>query len=76
MTDVLANLLTKNLQQHFKPVKDLSISEWSEQNVYLPAGVSAVPGRWRTIAYQKEVFEAIENPKVNKIGCNEMDSFA
>ncbi|MCF6777550.1 phage terminase large subunit family protein [Thiotrichales bacterium 19X7-9] len=67
MTDVLANLLTKSLQQHFKPVKDLSISEWSEQNVYLPAGVSAVPGRWRTIAYQKEVFEAIENPKINKI---------
>ncbi|WP_116963077.1 phage terminase large subunit family protein [Fastidiosibacter lacustris] len=67
LTNVLSKLIKQTFEQHFKPVKDLGISDWSESHVYLPAGTSAVPGRWRTIAYQKGVFEAIESPKTNKI---------
>lgn len=67
MNSTLAALIKSSFEQHFKPAKCLSISDWSESHVYLPAGTSAVPGRWRTIAYQKGVFEAIENPKISKI---------
>ena len=45
----------------------MSISEWSETYVFLPAGASAVPGRWRTLPYQLGVMEAAKDSKVNKI---------
>lgn len=62
-----ANSLILNSLKFFTPPEDLTISDWSTKNVFLPPGTSAIPGRWRTFPYQYGVFEAIEDPKTNKI---------
>ncbi|MBK2259000.1 phage terminase large subunit family protein [Francisella philomiragia] len=61
------NLLSTTINTYLKPVKELDISSWANEHVFLPPGTSAKPGRWKTIPYQQGVFDAIEDPKVNKI---------
>ena len=67
MNRFFADAIKKNIESYFRPVQDLTISEWSEQNVFLPTGTSARPGKWKTLPYQHGVFEALEDPKVNKV---------
>ena len=57
----------KILQQYFRPTKNLSISDWSAEHVFLPNGTSASAGKWKTISYQHGVFDAIEDTKVIKV---------
>ncbi len=68
MTELeLKKLIHACFEKYFLPAKEMNISPWSEAYVYLPAGTSAVPGRWRTLPYQVGVMEAAENTKINKI---------
>ena len=67
MNRFFAEVIKKNIESYLRPVQDLTISQWSEQNVFLPTGTSARPGKWKTLPYQHGVFEALEDPKVNKV---------
>jgi phage terminase large subunit GpA-like protein len=64
---ILQEAIENALQVSFKPQKDLTINAWSEEHVYLPAGTSAIPGRFKSLPYQRAVFEAAEDPKISKI---------
>jgi len=36
--------ITKAALAHLRPPPRIALSDWIEQNVYLPSGLSAVPG--------------------------------
>ncbi|WP_150467407.1 phage terminase large subunit family protein [Francisella sp. SYW-9] len=57
-------LIYSLLGQYFKPPEDLTISEWSAKNVFMPSGTSARPGKWQTTSYQEGVFEALLDDSV------------
>ncbi|MCF6777947.1 phage terminase large subunit family protein, partial [Thiotrichales bacterium 19X7-9] len=57
----------KEALTYLKPAKDLTISQWAEQNRYIPANNSAMPGKWKTLAYQKEVLNVAQNPRIERI---------
>lgn len=59
--------LRKYTNEYFMPPQDMSISEWSSKNVFLPPGTSAKPGRFKEFPYQKEVFEVLEDSKTSKV---------
>lgn len=61
------DMIIKNINQYLKPPEDLTISQWSERNVFLPPGTSARPGKWKTLPYQQGVFEALQDPNVEKV---------
>ena len=62
-----SKMIDKNIEQHLLAPEDLTISEWSERNVFLPPGTSARPGKWKTLPYQHGIFEALEDPNVEKV---------
>ncbi len=49
------------------PPPALPLAEWIESNVFLPATVSALPGRMRLWAYQRGICEAIDDPGIERI---------
>ena len=48
------------------PPPKLRLSEWADQNRWQPPG-SPVPGRWKTLGYQRGVFDAFTDPAVKRI---------
>ncbi len=59
--------LFQNILGMFAPPKDLSVSEWAEENRYIPDDYGAHPGKWRSVSYQIEPMKAFTDPNVNKI---------
>lgn len=47
--------------------KRMSLNEWSTRNAYLPAGITAEPGKWRSIPYQVGIMDAISDPAVEMV---------
>lgn len=50
-----------------RPPPKLSLSAWADTYFYLSAESAAEPGRWRTIAYQRGVMDAITDPRVVRV---------
>ncbi|MGV6850209.1 MAG: phage terminase large subunit family protein [Marinibacterium sp.] len=50
-----------------KPPAKLRLSEWTEQNVYLPASLAAAPGLMRLFPYQREMADAMSDPEVERV---------
>jgi len=52
-----------------KPQPEMTLSEWSDQFVRLPAGTSAEPGRWKTskVPYQREIMDSITDITIKKV---------
>jgi phage terminase large subunit GpA-like protein len=51
----------------FAPVTRLSVSEWSDRYRVLSSGSSATPGRWRSLAYQRAIMDAVLDPRVTRV---------
>lgn len=51
----------------FRPPPDLALSAWADEHFYLSPESSAEPGRWKTLPYQREVMDAISDPKVERV---------
>src|SRR4051812_2305401 len=53
--------------QSLVPPPRLVLSEWVEKNIFLPAGVSAVPGRVRLYPFQKAIADSLGDPAVERV---------
>ena len=49
------------------PPPRLKLSTWVEQNVVLPQGVTALPGRFRLWPFQREILDVIGDPRIERI---------
>ena len=50
-----------------RPPPRQRLSEWIERNVYLPDGVSALPGPVRLWPFQREIADAIGDPAIERV---------
>jgi phage terminase large subunit GpA-like protein len=50
-----------------RPPPKITLSEWADRNFRLSPESSANPGRWKTIAYQRGIMDAITDPKVERV---------
>lgn len=61
----------KQLSSYFfarlMPPPLFSLSEWAEENIVLPAGEAARPGKYRNWPYMREPLDAIGDPEVEQI---------
>lgn len=57
----------RNALQALRPPPRLRLSEWIETNVYLPEGVSALPGTVRLWPFQREIADAIGDPLIERV---------
>jgi phage terminase large subunit GpA-like protein len=51
----------------FRPAEQLPLSEWIERNIWLPSGLSAVPGPIALWKFQRELADAMIDPNIEKI---------
>lgn len=51
----------------YEPPGSMSLSDWAEENIVLPAGQSARPGRFRNWPYLKEVLDSIGDPTCERV---------
>ena len=63
---MLAIIRTRALSALIPPPR-LQLSQWIEQNIRLPEGVSALPGRVRLWPYQREIADAISDPACERV---------
>jgi phage terminase large subunit GpA-like protein len=54
-------------RRSLRPPQRLPLSTWAEQNIRLPEGASALPGRLRLIPYQRGIADAISDPAIERI---------
>jgi phage terminase large subunit GpA-like protein len=50
-----------------RPPPKMRLSEWADAHFVLSAESSAEPGRWRTLAYQRGIMDAITDPNVERV---------
>lgn len=53
--------------RRLRPPPRVALSQWAEQNIYLPEGVSARPGRLRLWQFQKGIADAISDPAIERV---------
>lgn len=51
----------------WRPPAKLSLSEWADEHFYLSPQNAAVPGRWRTLPYQRAIMDAMTDPSVERV---------
>jgi phage terminase large subunit GpA-like protein len=51
----------------WRPPPRLSLSSWADANFVISAETAAEPGRWRTLPYQREIMDAITDPRVSMV---------
>jgi phage terminase large subunit GpA-like protein len=64
---LLSEHLDSVMSEALKPLSRDPTSVWSESNLYLPAGVSSIPGPLRWFEYQRGIVDAIDEPGVHEI---------
>lgn len=57
----------KGVANALRPPPKLSLSAWADAHFYLSAESAAEPGRWRTLAYQRGIMDAITDPNVERV---------
>jgi phage terminase large subunit GpA-like protein len=45
----------------------IALSEWADRHFRMSPESSATPGRWKTIAYQRGIMDAITDPRVERV---------
>jgi terminase, large subunit len=55
------------VESALRPPPKLTLSQWADTHFRLSAESSAVPGRWRTLPYQREILDAITDPRVQRV---------
>lgn len=51
----------------WRPPPKLSLSEWADEHFYLSPENAAVPGRWKTLPYQRAIMDAMTDPSVERV---------
>lgn len=54
-------------EEALRPPAKITLSQWADKHFRLSAESSAEPGRWRTLAYQRGVLDAITDPSVERV---------
>lgn len=49
------------------PPPHIALSDWIEENIRLPEGVSALPGQVRLWEYQRGIADAISDPEIERV---------
>src|SRR4051794_40178030 len=57
----------RNALRALIPPPRLLLTDWIEQNIRLPEGVSALPGPVRLWPYQRDIADAISDPEVERV---------
>jgi phage terminase large subunit GpA-like protein len=64
--DVLGGVIARALLA-FRPPRRMPLSEWADEYFVLSAETAAEPGRWRTLPYQQEILDALNDPSVTQV---------
>lgn len=67
MTPELLDATERQARAALRPPPRLRLSEWIERSVVLPEGVSALPGPVRLWPFQREIADAIGDPRYERI---------
>jgi len=43
-----------------------TVSQWADENFYLSPEYAAEPGKWKTLAYQREPMDSVSDPRVRR----------
>lgn len=63
-----AGILLRRLRSNYKPHPIMTLSQWTEANLFLPEGQSARAGnRWRNWPYMREIMDSIGDPEVTRV---------
>jgi len=54
-------------RRHLTPPPKLKLADWIEQNIVLPEGLTALPGKVRLWPYQRGIADAISDPEFERI---------
>lgn len=67
--DDLANVdgILSGAMEAWRPPPKLSLSEWADEHFRLSPENAAVPGRWKTLPYQRAVMDAMTDPNVERV---------
>ncbi|MCQ4191019.1 phage terminase large subunit family protein [Methylocystis suflitae] len=57
----------KSALRNLIPPARLRLSQWIEENITLPEGTSALPGKVRLWPYQREIADAIADPSIERV---------
>jgi hypothetical protein len=57
----------RGVMSALRPPPKMRLSEWADAHFVLSAESSAEPGRWRTLAYQRGIMDAITDPNVERV---------
>jgi len=66
MGDTLARVRSAALASLRPPLR-LPLCDWIERNVFLPEGVSALPGAVRLWPFQREIANALGDPEIERV---------
>ena len=64
--DTLKEIERRALESLRPPLR-LTLSDWVEQNIYLPHGVSSLPGLVQLWPFQREIADAIGDPAIERV---------
>lgn len=67
MTSETLATIRRNALANIVPPPKLRLSEWIERSVFLPEGVSSLPGAVRLWPFQREIADAIGDPLVERV---------
>lgn len=67
MTSLLLSDIRRGALAALVPPPRLRLSEWIEENVHIPEGVSALPGPVRLWPYQREIADAIGDADLERV---------
>lgn len=59
--------LEQRLSRLWAPPPVLTLAEWADRYRYLSPESSAEPGKWKTLAFQREPMEAVSDPRVQRV---------
>lgn len=67
MTSETLASIRRNALANIVPPPKLRLSEWIERSVFLPEGVSSLPGAVRLWPFQREIADAIGDPLIERV---------
>ena len=62
-----ATELIQEIQRAWAPPPSLTLSQWADRYAILSAESSAEVGRWKTIAYQRGMMDAVTDRRIERV---------
>lgn len=63
----MLDLIERRALAALRPPRRLKLSDWIERNIFLPDGVSSLPGVVRLWPFQREIADAIGDPTIERV---------